>query len=138
MPDSAAASASVLTDFAYRVATRDDPPGRPASYFGPEAVEQRLGAGLAARFGARDVRRVRTLGRMAYALMQSEWQPNAALAAATGHTTQAAQRVADGLVRLGLLEVRYVKNTRQQRLSRAGEDLLLALANGTPLPEAGI
>lgn len=117
----------VLAKFAQRVATRDEPA---PLLMTPEAVQERLGRALGERLGTRDPRRRRTLGRMAHALMAEVWQTNAQLATAAGITPQAAQRVADGLIKAGLLEAYRDKNTRVQRLSRAGEDWLLPRAQG--------
>jgi predicted transcriptional regulator len=127
MPDSSSSS-PVLEQFAHRIATRDEVP---PVLLTPEAIQERLGAALGARLGTKDPRRRRTLSRIAYALMAERWQTNAQLGAAAGLTAQAAQRVADSLVREGLLEVYREKNTRVQCLSRAGEDWLLPHAQGT-------
>ncbi|OUJ72536.1 hypothetical protein [Hymenobacter crusticola] len=121
-------SSSVLEQFAQRIATRDE---TPPILVTPEAIQERLGAALGARLGTKDPRRRRTLARIAYALMAERWQTNVQLGAAAGLTAQAAQRVADALVREGLLEVYRDKNTRVQCLSRAGEDWLLPHAQGT-------
>ena len=127
-------STAPLADFAARVATRDDPPMASPAFFTPEAMRGRIGQALAARLSTLDPRRIRTLGRLGFALTQATWQTNAQLAAATGHTPQAMQRVADGLVKIGVIEVFRDKNTRIQRLTRAGEDLLLALMQGAEPP----
>ncbi|WP_324671726.1 hypothetical protein [Hymenobacter sp. GOD-10R] len=128
MPDSSPSPSPVLEQFAHRIATRDEVP---PVLLTPEAIQERLGDALGARLGTKDPRRRRTLARIAYALMAERWQTNAQLGAAAGLTAQAAQRVADNLVREGLLEVYREKNTRVQCLSRAGEDWLLPHAQGT-------
>jgi len=128
MPEPSSSISPVLEQFAHRIATRDEVP---PVLLTPEAIQERLGAALGIRLGTKDPRRRRTLARMTYALMAERWQTNAQLGAATGLTAQAAQRVADSLVREGLVEVYREKNTRVQCLSRAGEDWLLPHAQGT-------
>lgn len=127
--DAPAPPLSAVEQLAYRITQRDAP--APASLsMTPEAVRERLGQALGRRLGTKDPRRRRTLAHFVYALMAEPRLSNAQLGAAAGITPQAAQRVADGLRAAGLLDVAYEKNVRYQRLSRAGEDWVLPVAQG--------
>ena len=120
---------SVVELLTLRIRRREEPEPVPMT---PEAIRARLGRVLGEQLGTRDPRRRRTLAHFAYALMAAPELTNAALAEAAGITAQAAQRVADGLVKAGLLGVRYHKNVRFQGLTAAGEALALRAAQGQP------
>ncbi len=130
----AALTPAELEAFARRIATRDDPPAANPDFMQPEAIMARLGQGLAARTGGRDVRHRRALARLAHALMQTPWLTLRALAGATGLGQPAVVRAANHLRRAGLLETAFADGERTQRLSRRGEDVVLALVLGTEVP----
>jgi predicted transcriptional regulator len=130
MPNSAASdlpTSPVVEQLMQRIAQRGVPP---PILMTPEAIRERLGQALGKRMGTKDPRRRRTLAHIMYALMASPVLSNAELGEVAGLTTQAIQRVADGLRKEGLLEVYYERNVRFQRLTHAGEDWVLPHAQG--------
>lgn len=128
LPDELAAT------FARRVAERDvvRPPAPPSQT--PAAIEGRLQHWLQTTHGVRDSR---SRSRLAQLLLLLLAQPEASTAALQQASGLGPRMAAIALLRLagwGLVAWEQRRHTRYHRLSRAGEDALLAVVTGEPAP----
>ncbi|MBF9223826.1 hypothetical protein [Hymenobacter ruricola] len=137
MPKNLSADALVAA-FAERVARRDDPPPPDPARFEAPQVLGRLVQALRPLTGMRTERGRATLARMCYAFVAAPEHSGPALAEAAGVGEIAACRARGHLRRVGLLENRYGGGHRRYRLTRFGEDWLLAVVQGTKIPGPGV
>ena len=129
----------LLDVLAARIAGRDLPPAAAAANrFEPEQVLQRLEAALGPLLPGRNYRGRLGQARMLYCFMANETQTGAQLAAAAGIGRVAGSHAHQGLLRAGLLRGARQGPGNVYRLTRWGEDWLLALGRctGLPLPPA--
>ena len=118
----------LLDDLAARIARRDLPPAaNEANRFEPAQVLRRLADALVPLLPKRNAQGRTSQARMLYQFMQHEAQTSADLAHAAGLGRLAASQSHHGLVRVGLLRWAYEGPRRVYRLSRWGEDWLLAV-----------
>lgn len=118
-----------------RIARRDLPPVPAPDTFTPERTVERLAAHLSALLPARNRRGLLTQARMCYAFLAHETRTPPQLAAAGGVSRVAGSYAHGRLVSCGLLTGSWLNRQRQFRLTRFGEDWLLAVVrNETPPP----
>jgi hypothetical protein len=115
----------LLDEFAARIARRDLPPA--ANRFEPAQVLRRLVEALVPLLPGRNRAGRTGPARMLYQFMAHEDQTAAELARAAGLARLAGSRSHADLVRAGLLRWAYEGPRRVYRLSRWGEDWLLAI-----------
>jgi DNA-binding transcriptional ArsR family regulator len=132
-PDSAplAADEALIAAFEQRVLTRDEPKPDPLR-FSAASVQARLRQALRAALGQRDSRRLHTLTLMCYQFLTTPLllSTDPALAAALGLSGSALTRTWRELRESGLVEQLHLGRGRGYRLSREGEDWLLAVVKG--------
>jgi DNA-binding transcriptional ArsR family regulator len=134
MPTDSPAPASLVDRFTERVARRDQPPQPDPHRFEPPQVAARIGRHLRARLGLATDHHLPVLVAVCLALIEQPASATSALAAAAGVRRPAANRAADRLQRAGLAEDYWDGHYHYYRLTRAGEDWLLAVVQDT-LPE---
>ena len=118
----------LLEGLAARIARRDLPPAAAyANRFEPAQVLRRLDDYLAALLPGRNRLSRASRVRMLYQFMQHEAQTARDLARAAGVARVAGSRAHAELVGIGLLRGAYEGPRRVYRLSRWGEDWLLAI-----------
>ncbi|RAK67995.1 hypothetical protein DLM85_08105 [Hymenobacter edaphi] len=120
---------AAIDDLAARIARRDQPREQlDPLRFTPERIRARVAAALPALAPGSNVRGYATMSRMCYAFVEQEEATAAQLAALGGVQRLAAGQALGALVRGGLLRWHYAGPRRRYRLTRFGEDWLLALA----------
>lgn len=131
----ASADAALLAAFEQRVLTRDVPP---PVLFDAASVQARLRAALRVRLRQRDSRRLRSVALICYNFLAAPLQlsTNPALADALGLSASGLSRTWAELREAGLVERTNLGRQRGYRLSRAGEDWLLAMVKGEPTSKA--
>ena len=118
----------LLEDLAARIARRDLPPAAAdANRFEPAQVLRRLDGYLAVLLPGRNRLSRASRARMLYQFMQHEAQTARDLARAAGVARVAGSRAHAELVHIGLLRGAYEGPRRVYRLTRWGEDWLLAV-----------
>lgn len=123
-----ASLAPLLDDLAARIARRDLPPvPAGADPLAPDQVFARLLVMLVPLVPGRNSRGHLTQARMLYRFFAHEAQTAHDLAAAAGVARVAGSHAHTGLVRAGLLRWAYEGPRRVFRLTRWGEDWLLAV-----------
>jgi hypothetical protein len=130
----AASIEPLLDGLADRIARRDLPPPV-ADPYAPTQVMKRLLAALKLLQPERNRRGRLSQARMLYQYLEHEARTAAALAQAAGIGRVAGGRAHSGLVEAGLLRWAYEGPRRVYRLTRWGEDWLLALGRNERLPE---
>ena len=129
MPENPA-SESLGAAFAARVAHRDDPrPPEPLRQT-PEAIAGRLDGWLLARHRLRDSRTRHALTQMLLLLLAQPEATTAALQTAAGLGPRSGARSTLRLETLGLTTWTNRARRRYHRLTRGGEDALLAVVTG--------
>lgn len=119
----------LLTDLEARIARRDAPPEAADPHrFAPERVRQRLADYLQPLVPDRNARGRDSQALMLFAFLQQDSLSAAALAAAAGLGRIAGSHAHSSLLRAGLLTWTQAGPRRQFRLTRWGEDWLLAVA----------
>jgi DNA-binding MarR family transcriptional regulator len=128
----AAPDAALLAAFERRVLTRDEPPVPEPLRFDAASVQARIGAALGQHLRQRDPLRQRSLAGICYRFLAAPTQFSAApeLAGALGLSASALVRTWRELHAAGLVEAVPAGRRRCYRLSRAGEDWLLAVVKG--------
>jgi len=126
------AAAQLVEQFAERVARRDVPPPPDPNRFEAPQVLDRLAWRLQPL--SRYSRLRSTLARICYAFVAEPERSAAALSAAAGVGREAISNAVGILQRGGLLQYQYRNRRRQYRLTRFGEDWLLAIAQDTEPP----
>ncbi|WP_046243699.1 hypothetical protein [Hymenobacter terrenus] len=125
----------LLDGLANRIARRDLPPVLPnVNPFAPEQVLLRLLAALAPLVPGRNYRGRLSQARMLYRFFEHEAQTAADLATAAGIERVAGSHAHTGLVRVGLLRWAYEGPRRTFRLTRWGEEWLLAVGRCEAVP----
>ncbi|TGE21411.1 hypothetical protein E5K00_14070 [Hymenobacter aquaticus] len=119
-----------------RIARRGQPPPADEHTFTPQRTLQRLEAELARLLPERNSRGRHTQARMLYAFLTHEARTAPQLAALGGVGRVAGSWAHGGLVRAGLLHYQQQGRWRQYRLTRFGEDWLLAVARNETPPAA--
>ena len=133
---SSASAAPLLDGLAARIARRDLPPVPPgADPLAPEQVFARLLATLPPLLPGRNARGHLAQARMLYRFFAHEALTAADLAAAARVARVAGSHGHTGLVRAGLLRWAYEGPRRTFRLTRWGEDWLLAVGRCEVPPE---
>ena len=130
MPETPASppAAPLLEALAARIARRDLPPdAADPRRFEPDHIRQRLDAALAALVPDANSRGRAALVHMCYAYVAAEALTAAQLAGAAGLGRLAGSRAHRRLLAVGLLRGGFEGGLRHYRLSRWGEDWLLAL-----------
>jgi hypothetical protein len=123
----------LLEGLATRIARRDLPPPM-ADPFAPGQVLKRLLAALKVLEPTRNRRGRHSQAQMLLQFLKHEAQTAADLARAAGIGRVAGSRAHGGLTETGLLRWAYEGPRRVYRLSRWGEDWLLALGRNEVLP----
>ncbi|MDO7877640.1 hypothetical protein Q5H93_23070 [Hymenobacter sp. ASUV-10] len=124
----------LLDGLADRIARRDLPPPV-ADPYAPAQVMKRLSAALKVLDPVRNRRGRHSQGKMLLQYLEHEAQTAADLARAAGIGRVAGSRAHGQLVAVGLLRWAYEGPRRVYRLTRWGEDWLLALGRNERLPE---
>ena len=125
----------LLEDLAARIARRDLPPAvKEVNGFEPAQVLRRLADALAPLLPDRNAQGRSSQARMLYHLMQHEAQTAAELARAAGLARLAGSQSHHGLVRAGLLHGARLGRGRTFRLTRWGEEWVLATGRGEVPP----
>lgn len=119
-----------------RIARRDLPPVPAPDTFTPERTAERLAAHLGTLLPARNRRGLATQARMYLAFLAHEIRTPAQLAAAGGVGRVAGSYAHNRLMSCGLLTYSWLNRQRQFRLTRFGEDFLLAVARNENPPTA--
>jgi len=128
-------AAPLLDGLAARIARRDLPPAvKEANGFEPAQVLRRLAEALVPLLPDRNAQGRSSQARMLYQLMQHEAQTSAELARAAGLARLAGSQSHHGLVRAGLVHGAYEGRGRTFRLTRWGEDWVLAAGRGEVPP----
>ena len=118
----------ILDDFAARIARRDLPPAaNDANRFEPAQVLRRIGEALGPLLPGRNGAGRASQARMLYQFLTHEAQTATELARAAGLGRLAGSQNHHGLVGAGLLRWAYEGPRRVYRLTRWGEDWLLAI-----------
>lgn len=123
-----------IAQFAERVARRDDPVPPDPARFEPARVLDRLQRALQPLTQMRLYKGRLTLARMCYAFLEGQELSSAALQQVAGIGDVAGSRARTRLERAGLLRHYYPGSQRRYRLTRFGEDWLLAVAQDTEIP----
>jgi hypothetical protein len=123
-----------VAQFAERLAHRDDPAPPDPHRFEPARVLERLQRALQPLTGMRLYKGRLTLARMCYAFLDEKELSSAALQQVAGIGDVAGSRARTRLERAGLLRHYYPGSQRRYRLTRFGEDWLLAVAQDTKPP----
>lgn len=127
------ADEAAVAAFEQRVLTRDVPPVPPPLRFDAASVQQRLETALRRRLPQqRDPRRVRKLALVCYGFVAQPTQHSTDpdLLAALGCSSAGLLDVWAELRTAGLMERFHGGRARYYRLTRAGEDWLLAVVKG--------
>lgn len=126
----------LLDGLAERIARRDLPPAdTTANPAAPEQMMRRLMTALKTLVPHRNYRGHLAEARMLYHFMEHETRTAAELAHAAGLERVAGSHAHTGLVRAGLLQWSQQGPRRLYRLSRWGEDWLLAIGRCEAVPE---
>jgi hypothetical protein len=122
---------ALVAAFEQRVLTRDEPRVEPLR-FDAASVQARLARALRPRLGQDDPRRLHALAVLCYGFLAAPVQlsTDAALVAALGRSASGLARTWRELRDGGLVERHSVSRQRGYRLTRAGEDWLLAVVKG--------
>jgi hypothetical protein len=132
---SAPTTEPLLAGLAERIARRDLPLVQPlVNPFAPEQVLERLLTTLTPLVPGRNYRGRLSQARMLYRFLEHEAQTAADLARAAGIERVAGSIAHTGLVRAGLLRWAYEGPRRVFRLTRWGEDWLLAVGRAEAVP----
>lgn len=123
-----------IAQFAERVARRDDPVPPDPARFELARVLDRLQRALQSLTQMRLYKGRLTLARMCYAFLDGKELSSAALQQVAGIGDIAGSRARTRLERAGLLRHYYPGSQRRYRLTRFGEDWLLAVAQDTEIP----
>ncbi|MBF9219738.1 hypothetical protein [Hymenobacter ruricola] len=124
----------LLDGLAERIARRDQPPLPALDPYAPEQVMQRLLAALPPLVPGRNQRGRTVQARMLYCFLVHEALTARNLADAANIERVAGGRATAGLVAAGLLRWAYEGPRRVYRLTRWGEDWLLAIGRGEGPP----
>lgn len=124
------AAARLIAQFADRVARRDQPTAPAPLALDEESVLQRLMAALHTRLRQRDPRRRRRLAQACYALMQQPSQDAPTLQGLLACSEASVPRVMNELRAAGLAERGQRGRQQPYRLTRTGEDWVLAVVRG--------
>jgi hypothetical protein len=125
----------LLDDFAARVARRDQPPPLTGpNPFEPAQVRQRIASALAPLLPHSNARGRAGQAWMLYAFLQQEALTAGELAGYAGIQRVAGSHAHTALVQAGLLRWAYEGPRRRFRLTRYGEDWLLAVGKGEAVP----
>lgn len=119
---------------AQRIAARDQPSPPDPHRHEPAQVAKRLGAAAATRFGFKDPRRARTLGRVLLALIQSPGLSREELGRAIGLHYTTAVDAATLLCDAKLVQTEWDKHFCRYSLSRVGEDWALPIVQDEAPP----
>ena len=124
--------AAALAAFEQRVLTRDAPPPPGPPPLDAASVQERLRRALRQRLGQRDPRRQRTLAIICHRFLAvpEQLSTDAELVEALGLAPASLTRTWRELRESGLVELVPAGRRRAYRLSRAGEDWLLAVVKG--------
>lgn len=127
-----ATETAVLAAFEQRLLTRDEPIIPAPLPCDAESVQQRLRRALRLHLKQRDPRRLRTLALICYRFLAAPVQLSTApaLVEALGILPGALTQNWRELRESGLVDMLSVGRQRQYRLSRMGEDWLLAVVKG--------
>ena len=126
----------LLDELAARIARRDLPPAYADPHrLHPDRIRQRLAQALAPLVPGTNSRGCTTMARMCYAFVAAEALTAADLAAAAGLGRLAGSKAHRQLVRAGLLRGGFEGPVRRYRLTRWGEDWLLAVGRCEAVPE---
>jgi|GEM_PF-1248960 len=127
-----------IAQFAERLARRDAPVPPDPARFEPARVLDRLQRALQLLTQMRLYKGRLTLARMCYAFLEVPELSGAALQQAAGIGDIAGSRARTRLERAGLLQHYYPGSQRRYRLTRFGEDWLLAVAQDTKPPAPSV
>ncbi len=127
------AELAIVTAFEHRVATRDEPKAEPL-LFDAASVQERLRRALRVRLRQRDPRRLRRLASICYHFLAAPTQLSTDPAVALSLSPSALTRTWRELREAGLVELVPAGRQRGYRLTRAGEDWLLAVVKGEADP----
>ena len=132
----APAETALLDALEQRVLTRDEPVVPAPLLFDAASVQARIRKALRQRLHQRDPRRQRSLAQICYQFLQAPTQFSAApeLAAALDLSSSALTRTWAELHNAALVEPVPAGRRRCYRLTRAGEDWLLAVVKGEVPP----
>lgn len=124
--------AAALAAFEQRVLTRDAPPVPAPPRLDAASVQERLRHALRRRLGQRDPRRQRTLAIICHRFLAvpEQFSTDDFLVAALGLAPVSLARAWREMRESGLVALVPAGRRRAYRLSRAGEDWLLAVAKG--------
>lgn len=122
---------AALAAFEQRILTRDVPRAEPLRC-DADSVRERLRRSLRQRLGQRDPRRQRTLAIICHRFLTipEQFSTDEELAGTLGLSAGSLARAWRELRESGLVELVPAGRRRAYRLSRAGEDWLLAVAKG--------
>lgn len=124
------AAARLIAQFADRLARRDQPVEPAPLAFDEESVLQRLMMALHKHLHQRDPRRRRRLALACYALMQQPSLNASTLQRLLACSAASVSRVMNELLAAGLAERGQLGKQQPYRLTRAGEDWVLAVVRG--------
>ena len=124
---------ALVAAFEQRVLTRDVPRPRELA-FDAASVQARLAQALRGKLGQREPRRLRRQAVICYNFLAApaQFSTDPALTEALDLSASGLNRAWRELRDAGLVERQPVGHRRQYRLSRAGEDWLLAVVKGEP------
>ena len=126
------AASVLLRAFEHRVLTRDAPKVPVPPPMDAASVQERLRRALRQRLGQRDPRRQRTLAIICYQFLAEPVQLSTSptLVEALGLSPDGLTRTWRELRESGLVEMEHAGRRRGYRLTRDGEDWLLAVVKG--------
>lgn len=135
MATTPASAEPLLEDFAARLARRDQPLAYKEPHgFAPGQVQQRIAAALLALLPGTNSQSRSAQARLLYHFISQETATGAELAAVTGRGRAAVARAIHSLLDAGLLRRAFEGPLRRCRLTRYGEDWLLAVSKGEAVP----
>lgn len=126
------AAAALLAAFEQRVLTRDEPKRPEPLRLDAASVQERLRRALRQRLGQRDPRRQRTLAIICYQFLAEpvQFSTSSTLVDTLGLSPDGLTRTWRELRASGLVEMAHASRRRSYRLSREGEDWMLAAVKG--------
>ena len=132
----AAPETALVAAFEHRILTRDEPVPPVPLCFDAASVRARLSQALRTRLAQRDPRRLRALAHICHGFLAAPTQlsTDPELADALGLSSSGITRTWQELRESGLIEQVPAGRRRCYRLSRPGEDWLLAVVKGDPQP----